>query len=59
MCLMYTHCDYMMVMCCVFIQYGENALHCAARGGHEEIFTFLFHQYPNLFKETDNVSDVM
>ena len=59
MCLMYTHCDYMMVMCCVFIQDGWNALHCAARGGHEEIFTFLFNHHPDLFKATSNVSDVV
>ena len=43
----------------VFIQLGRNALHCAAGGRQEDIFMFLFHHYPNLFKEADKVSDVM
>ena len=49
----------MIVMCCVFIQNGENALHMAARGGHEEIFTFLFNHHPHLFEATNKVSDVV
>ena len=59
MCLMYTHCDYMMVMCCVFIQRGWNALHYAARGGYVELCTYLVNHHPDLRKGTDNVSDVV
>ena len=57
MCLTYTHCDYMMVMCCVFIQNRRNALHCAANGGDERIYTYLISHQPDLLKGTDDVSD--
>ena len=57
MCLTYTHCDYMMVMCYVFIQLGQNALHCAANGGDERICTYLISHQPDLLKGTNNVSD--
>ena len=57
MCLIHTYRNYMMVMHCVFIQQGWNALHCAACGGHAKIFRFLINHHPDLLTGTDNVSD--
>ena len=33
--------DEVMVMCCVFLQFGNNALHNAARKGHADVANLL------------------
>jgi len=48
--------DDMMVMFCVFLQDGWNALHCAALGGHVNVVDWLCTKYPNMTTKTSNVS---
>ena len=48
--------DDMMVMCCVFLQGGENGIHLAARGGHLDIMNNLLKVDENLIQQTNNVS---
>jgi len=42
---------------CVFLQYGQNALHHAAAGGHVIVVDWLCNKYPNMITQTDNVSE--
>ena len=51
--------DDMMVMCCVFLQGGRTALHCAAAGGDPNIINLILHRRPNMITRTDNVSKLI
>ena len=56
--LLYEHCYIdMMIICCVFLQEGENAVHLAAMNGHESLVDLLLQKHPNMIKQTDNVSE--
>ena len=44
-------------MCCVFLQFGDNALHCAAVGGHSDVANLLLQKKPNLIMQTNKVSE--
>ena len=46
----------MMIMCYVFLQYGETVLHRAAVGGNQDIVDLLLKKKPDLITQTDNVS---
>jgi len=48
--------DDMMVMFCMFLQNGWNALHYAAASGHVIVVEWLCKKYPYIIKEIDNVS---
>ena len=47
----------MMIICCVFLQGGRNAMHLAAQQGHENIVNYLLQKHPDMIKQTDNVSE--
>ena len=47
----------MMVMCCVFLQVGRNALHIAAENGHADVVDRLLNTHSDLIRQTDNVSE--
>ena len=47
----------MMVMCCVFLQKGQTALHVAASKNHVDIANMLSMQDAALITLTDNVSE--
>ena len=49
--------DYMMIMCCVFLQSGWTALHTAAMYGQVDIVNLLLTNNPDLISQTDNVSE--
>ena len=44
------------MMCCVFIQLGQTALHVAARHKKVDVVNLLLMKDPTLIKQTDNVS---
>ena len=46
----------MMIMYCVFLQDGTNALMLAAVGGHCDVVEFITNQYPSMMTRTNNVS---
>ena len=46
-----------MVMCCVFLQKGQTALHVAASKNHVDIANMLLMQDPALITLIDNVSE--
>ena len=46
-----------MVMCCVFLQKGQTALHVAASENHVDIANMLLMQDPALITLTDDVSE--
>ena len=46
-----------MIMCCVFLQDGETALHKAAWKGHTDIVNLLLTKNPDLIFQTDKVSE--
>ena len=48
--------NYMMIMCCVFLQYGETPLHVAASNGHLDVAKLILMK-PEMIKQTDNVSE--
>jgi len=48
--------DDMMVMFYAFLQFGQNALHCAVKGGHINVVDWMWFRYPNMYTETTNVS---
>ena len=41
----------------MFLQFGNNALHTAAYGGHSDIVRMMLKKYPDMIKQTDNVSE--
>ena len=41
----------------MFLQYGDNALHNAARNGHYDTIELLLDKYPDMIKHTSNVSE--
>ena len=57
-CLLYEHCYIdMMIICCVFLQDGSNAMHLAAMMGHERLVDLILQKHPDMIKQTDNVSE--
>ena len=44
-------------MCCVFLQYGDNALHNAAVKGHSDVANLLLQKQPDLIMQTNKVSE--
>ena len=57
-CLFYEHCYIdMMIICCVFLQYGSNAMHLAAMNGHESLVDWILQKHPDMIKQTNNVSE--
>ena len=48
--------NYMMIMCCVFLQVGWTPLHTAAYWGHVDMVDLLFKHTPEVITQTDNVS---
>ena len=44
------------MMCCVFIQHGQTALHVAAMSNNVDVVNFLLMKDPTLIKQTDKVS---
>ena len=48
--------NYMMIMCCVFLQYGWTPLHVAASNGHLDVAKLILMK-PEMIKQTDNVSE--
>ena len=46
----------MMVMCCVFLQFGRSALHLAVIHNSVDVIDMLLMEDPTLIKETDYVS---
>ena len=47
----------MMIICCVFLQHGETALHKAALYGHVDVVNLLLIKNPDLVLQTDNVRE--
>ena len=45
------------MMCCVFLQDGETALHVAASSNNVKIVNLLLMKDSTLIKQTDNVSE--
>ena len=41
----------------MFLQYGNNALNIAADGGQSEVVNLLLDKYPDMIKQTNNVSE--
>ena len=57
-CLFYEHCYIdMMMICCVFLQEGDNAMHLAAMWGQDSVVSLLLQKHPNMIKQTNNVSE--
>ena len=56
-CLFYEHCYIDMIICCVFLQDGENAMHLAARNGHESLVDWILQKHPDMIKQTNIVSE--
>ena len=56
MVMMYLYHLYIMIMCCVFLQYGMTVLHCAAEGGNQDIVDLLLKKKPDLIVQADDVS---
>ena len=57
-CLLYEHCYIdMMIICCVFLQAGSNAMHLAAMMGHERLVDLILQKHPDMIKQTNNVSE--
>ena len=57
-CLFYEHCYIdMMIICCVFLQEGDNAMHLAAWNGYDSIVSLLIQKYPDMIKQTNDVSE--
>ena len=48
--------NYMMIMCCVFLQNGRTPLHVAAYNGHLDVAKLILMK-PEMIKQTDNVSE--
>ena len=46
-----------MIICCVFLQDGETALHKAAWHGHDDIVNILLRKNTDIVTQTDNVSE--
>ena len=44
------------MMCCVFLQYGQTALHMAVRTNSVDVVNLLLMKDPILIKQTDKVS---
>ena len=44
------------MMCCVFLQFGETALHVAAERNNVDVVNLLLMKDPTLIKQTDYVS---
>ena len=47
----------MMILCCVFLQLGCNAMHLAAANGQEGVLQWLLQKHPDMIKQTNNVSE--
>ena len=47
----------MMIICCVFLQDGDNAMHIAAYYGQEGVLQWLLQKHPDMIKQTDDVSE--
>ena len=41
----------------MFLQLGDNALNTAAYGGHSDIVKMMLDKYPDMIKQTSNVSE--
>ena len=41
----------------MFLQDGDNALHTAARNGHYDTIELLLDKYPDMIKQTSDVSE--
>ena len=41
----------------MFLQDGNNALNTAAIGGHSDIVRMMLDRYPDMIKQTNNVSE--
>ena len=48
--------DEMMVMCCVYLQDGDNALHIAAFKGHSDVANLVLQKKPDLIMQKNDVS---
>ena len=44
------------MMCCVFLQDGQTALHAAAMSNNVDVVNLLLMKDPTLIKQTDKVS---
>ena len=44
------------MMCCVFLQYGQTALHVAAKRNSVDLVNLLLMKDPTLIKQTNEVS---
>ena len=44
------------MMCCVFLQFEQTALHVAAKRNSVDVVNLLLMKYPTLFKQSDKVS---
>ena len=44
------------MMCCVFIQFGQTALHVAAERNRVDVVNLLLMKDPTLIKQTNEVS---
>ena len=44
------------MMCCVFLQYGQTALHVAAERNCVDVVNLLLMKDPTLIKQTNEVS---
>ena len=49
--------DEMMIMCCVFLQVEDNALHVAADNGQYDVANLLLQKRPGLINHTNVVSE--
>ena len=49
--------NYMMIMCCVFLQNGWTPLHAAASYDHLDVAKLLLTKKPQMIKQTSNVSE--
>ena len=49
--------DEMMIMCCMFLQDGDNVLLLAAYKGHTDVANLLLQKRPGLINQTNNVSE--